>query len=124
MDGWNIWNKGILSLPQLQYIYIGTDIERVCYFPEILAFLRSWQRCIYIVYYACPDCTVHGANMGRTWGRQDPGWPRVGPMNLAIWVVVSPPFVTLPLVYLDFNGFIAVWLTYINRHMVLVDVMI
>ena len=72
MDVWNNWNKGILSLPQLHYIYIGTDIERVCYFPEILVFLRSWQRCFYIVYYACPDSTVHGANMGRTWA---PCWP-------------------------------------------------
>ena len=28
---------------------------------------------------------VHGANMGPIWGRQDPGGPYVGPMNLAIW---------------------------------------
>ena len=33
-----------------------------------------------------PDNKVHGANMGPTWGRQDPGGPRVGPMNFAIWV--------------------------------------
>ena len=33
-----------------------------------------------------PDSKVHGANMGHTWGRQDPGDPHVGPMNLAIWV--------------------------------------
>ena len=32
-----------------------------------------------------PDSKVHGANMGPTWGRQDPGGPRVGPMNIAIW---------------------------------------
>ena len=31
------------------------------------------------------DSKVHGANMGPTWGRQDPGGPHVGPMNLAIW---------------------------------------
>ena len=30
------------------------------------------------------DNKVHGANMGSTWGRQDPGGPHVGPMNLAI----------------------------------------
>ena len=29
-----------------------------------------------------PDSKVHGA----IWGRQDPGGPHVGPMNLAIWV--------------------------------------
>ena len=30
-----------------------------------------------------PDSKVHGAYMGPTWGRQDPGWPHVGPMKLA-----------------------------------------
>ena len=34
----------------------------------------------------CPDSKVHGANMGPTWGRQDPDGPHVGHMNLAIWV--------------------------------------
>ena len=34
---------------------------------------------------ADPDSKVHGANMGPTWGRQDPGGPHVGPMNFAIW---------------------------------------
>ena len=28
---------------------------------------------------------VHGSNMGPIWGRQEPGWPHVGPMNFAIW---------------------------------------
>ena len=32
-----------------------------------------------------PDNKIHGANMGPIWGRQDPGGPRVGPMNFAIW---------------------------------------
>ena len=32
--------------------------------------------------YAFPDSKVHGANMGPTWGRQDPGRPHVGPINL------------------------------------------
>ena len=35
-----------------------------------------------------PDSKVHGANMGPAWGRQDPGGPHVGPMNLAIWVTI------------------------------------
>ena len=34
-----------------------------------------------------PDSKVHGANMGPIRGRQDPGGPHVGPMNLAIWDV-------------------------------------
>ena len=33
-----------------------------------------------------PDSKVHGANMEPIWGRQDPGGPHVGPMNLVIWV--------------------------------------
>ena len=32
-----------------------------------------------------PDSKVHGANMGPIWGRQDPGGPHGGHMNLAIW---------------------------------------
>ena len=32
-----------------------------------------------------PNSKVHGANMGSIWGRQDPGGPHVGPMNVAIW---------------------------------------
>ena len=32
-----------------------------------------------------PDSMVHGAHLGPTWGRQDPGGPHVGPMNLDIW---------------------------------------
>ena len=36
-----------------------------------------------------PDSKVHGANMGPTWGRQDPGGPHVGPMNFAIWAYIN-----------------------------------
>ena len=32
-----------------------------------------------------PDNKVYGANIRSIWGRQDPGWPNVGPMNFAIW---------------------------------------
>ena len=35
-----------------------------------------------------PDSKVHGANMGPIWGRQDPGGPHVGLMNLAIREVI------------------------------------
>ena len=31
------------------------------------------------------DNKAHGANMGPTWGRQDPGGRHVGHVNLAIW---------------------------------------
>ena len=36
-----------------------------------------------------PDSKTHGANMGPTWGWQDPGGPHVGPMNLTIWVAIQ-----------------------------------
>ena len=32
------------------------------------------------------DSKVHGANMGPTWGRQDPGGSHVYPMKIAIWL--------------------------------------
>ena len=35
------------------------------------------------------DNKVHGANMGHIWGRQNPGGPHVGLMNLAIRVAVT-----------------------------------
>ena len=38
-----------------------------------------------------PDSKVHGTNMGPIWGRQDPGGPHVGPLNLAIWGWFSEP---------------------------------
>ena len=42
-----------------------------------------------------PDSKVHGANMEPIWGRQDPGGPHVGPMNLAIWDVQQSQLVRL-----------------------------
>ena len=35
-----------------------------------------------------PASKVHGANMGPTWGPQDPGGPHAGHMYLAIWDVL------------------------------------
>ena len=40
-----------------------------------------------------PDGKGYGANMGPAWGRQHPGGPHVGPMNLAIWAMqTSHPY--------------------------------
>ena len=36
-----------------------------------------------------PDSKVHAANMGHIWGRQDPGGPHVGLMNLAIRALLN-----------------------------------
>ena len=38
--------------------------------------------------YTNPDSKVHGANMGPTYGRQEPGGPHAGPMNFAVWVKI------------------------------------
>ena len=32
-----------------------------------------------------PDSKVHEANMGPSWGRQDPDGPHVGSIDFAIW---------------------------------------
>ena len=34
------------------------------------------------------DSKIHGANVGPTWGRQDPGGPHIGHMNFAIWEAI------------------------------------
>ena len=33
-----------------------------------------------------PESKIHGANVGHTWGRQDPGGPHIDYMNLVIRV--------------------------------------
>ena len=34
-----------------------------------------------------PESKIHGDNMRPAWGRQDPGGPHVGHMNIVIWVM-------------------------------------
>ena len=40
-----------------------------------------------------PESKVHGANMGRIWGRRGPAGPHVGLMNFVIWEVNWSRFV-------------------------------
>ena len=54
---------------------------------DIMALRRGWASAATILTY--PDSKVYGANIGPIWGRQDPGGPHVGPMNLAIWLVLQ-----------------------------------
>ena len=52
--------------------------------------LISWNKqsnMIQRIYHTFPDSKIHGANVGLTWGQQDPGGPHVGHMNLAIRVM-------------------------------------
>ena len=39
---------------------------------------------------SCPDRKVHGANIGPTWVLSAPDGPHVGPMKLAIMVLMGP----------------------------------
>ena len=55
---------------------------------KCLKFCKCSRIFTIISFYHYPDSKVHGANMGLIWGRQDPGGPHVGPMNLAIWVLI------------------------------------
>ena len=55
-------------------------------------FQRKWtskanrsHKILSSILHNAPDSKVHGANTGPIWGRQDPGGPHIGPMNLAIW---------------------------------------
>ena len=57
----------------------------VCYMPAML----FSPQCVNLLRHDeyIQNCVkVHGANMGPIGGRQDPGGPHVGPMNLAIWL--------------------------------------
>ena len=48
---------------------------------------RQWRQNRNILINTFPDSKVHGACVGPTWDRQDPGGPHVGPVNLAITVL-------------------------------------
>ena len=74
----NVWKKPATQTsiwpPSKQFLYLNPHSVSGC-----------------LVLYHCkilkntPDSKVHGANMGPSWGRQDPVGPHVGPKNFAIW---------------------------------------
>ena len=70
-----IWpvNLGLDRMPLLSLLY-----SMSCYISS------TYERMSTI-----PDSKVHGANMGRIWGQQDPGGPHVGPMNVVIWDTIG-----------------------------------
>ena len=53
--------------------------------------LRVPVRVVELRLIQIPNSKVHGANMGPTWGHQDPGGPHVGPMEIANWDRWHPP---------------------------------
>ena len=54
-----------------------------------IPYVKDWHYNGFDIESYCPDSKVHGANMGPTWGWQDPGGPHGGPMIVAIWVVLE-----------------------------------
>ena len=53
---------------------------------SLTGWLKTSPRLAHRITKTFVDNKIHGANMGPIWGRQDPGGPRVGPMNFAMWV--------------------------------------
>ena len=90
----------------LNSLHIGPVTRKMFPFDDVIMvyhFQNSWYTMSWLYVHALhldfcsicsvdrlvftyPDSKVHGTNMGPTWGRQDPGGPHVGHMNLAIWV--------------------------------------
>ena len=65
----------------LSWSYVAHTSEKLT-----KCFSCAQQVCVTTPY---PDSKVHEAYRGPTWGQKDPGGPHVGPMNLAIGVVIS-----------------------------------
>ena len=92
-------------------IFLCIHQASVVTYPRGVLLVYQHNTCTTIVFYT-PDSSVHGANMGPIWGRQDPGGLHVGPMNLAIWDslqrlelpadILTLLFLTLPI--RAFNG--------------------
>ena len=74
----------------------------------LIFFIHCWGCCILgassVLGRATPDSKVHGASMGPTWERQDPGGPHVGPMNLVIWDMLCRATTWMEVLFLDIHG--------------------
>ena len=77
-----------LPLRHSQTIFRSTNHKRLisANWGPCLIYIILKKNYHIIVALHYPDSKVRGSNMGLIWGRQDPGGPHVGPMNLAIWV--------------------------------------
>ena len=71
-------------MQKLCYKALIASIGMLCVLDKIIQFIISHQGPV-------PDSKVYGANMEPPWGRQDPGWPHVGPMSFAIWGDIIHP---------------------------------
>ena len=71
----------------LAWVYYG--VSSVFKILEERNHVKNTPYSIYLLPETYPDSKDHGANVGPIWGRQDPGGPHVGRMNLAIWVALQ-----------------------------------
>ena len=82
---------GILRYDTVQSVLPDSDRCLVCDRHRRHNYIRSvgdkLSGNLNLIFITIPDSKVHGANMGPNWGRQEPGGPRVGPMNFVIWAV-------------------------------------
>ena len=92
---WVLCQRANGLIPYIDYVLVGPiylTISPLCWSGS---FIISWWLSAGVsivglsnhLIISVPDCKVYGANMGPIWGRQDPGGPHVGPINLAIWGV-------------------------------------
>ena len=62
-----------------------SDQKQILEIPDIKQTMVQWDRGGELDYFfIVPDSKVHGAKIEPIWGRQEPGGPHFGPMNLAI----------------------------------------
>ena len=77
------------STPWGYFRALPTSYTNAHYTRKMLPTIHQSNRTVYstrrFLAEMAPDSKVHGANMGPIRGRQEPGGPHVGPMNLAIW---------------------------------------
>ena len=68
-------------------LHLGKKINKYIYCSHYMALSDMMEYNNESIY---PDNKIHGANMGSSLGRQDPGGPHVGPipMDLAIWLAL------------------------------------
>ena len=75
-------------------VYIKLAMELLWDVPHLV------RKAVFVVYRYClswcssfgilvPDSKFNRANMGTTWGQQDPGMPHDGPNDIAIWGIIS-----------------------------------
>ena len=66
-------------------IHIQHFLATITFLNRAVDCLTAYHMAQEILWYRVPNSKVYGTKMGPIWGRQDPGRPHVGPMDLAIW---------------------------------------